>query len=216
MVVRGDAGARGVGRIVPAGVMALIVGFVGICGLGGCGDGGSGDHGGLIGPREATPDHAWQSLQQSLNGRDADGWAGALALTFEYVPDPASAAGFPGAFTSWDRQIEIAFVQALFAAGVELDAELVANGSVCPSPSGTTVTWPGVEYSVVVAGSDGASPVTYRGVADLEFGLDGSFWYLARWVDLRGAPAPWNEDVLCPTLGELRAVYRGHSCQAGI
>ncbi len=162
--------------------------------MGGCSDDGSGDHLGIIGARGAvTPEQAWQSIQVSVNGRAVAGWENAMAATFEYVPDPASARAFPGAFAAWRRDVELAFAGALFAADIEIDADLVVNGAICPASSGGTVTWPNVEYSVVVAGHGDASPVTYRGFANLEFGLEGNFWYLTRWVDLQGAPAPWNE-----------------------
>lgn len=188
---------------------ALLVVLVGICCLAGCSDDVSRDHPGIIGAIGArTPDQAWQSIEQSLNAHSVDGWENAIATNFEYVPDPASAAEFPDAYTSWRRDVELAFAEALFAADIEIDADLVVNGAICPASSGGTVTWPNVEYSVVVAGHGDASPVTYRGFANLEFGLEGNFWYLTRWVDLQGAPAPWNENVICPTLGELRAVYR--------
>ena len=188
---------------------ALLVVLVGICCLAGCSDDGSRDHPGIIrGPGVRTPDQAWRAIEESLKAQRGGGWENAIATTFEYLPDPASAAAFPDAFASWDRDVEIAFARELFAADVEIDADLVVNGATCPASSGGAVTWPNVEYSVVVAGRGDASPVTYRGFADLEFGLEGSFWYLTRWVDLQGAPAPWNEGVICPTLGELRAVYR--------
>ena len=192
-----------VGRLAPLLVTALVLG---LCG---CSDDGSRDHPGIIGAEGAvTPDQAWQTIERSLNAYRVDGWENAIATTFAYVPDQASAAEFPDAFSSWNRDVEVAFAQALFAADVEIDADLVVNGATCPASSNGTVTWPNVEYAIVIAGPGDASPVTYRGFADLEFGLEGNVWYLTRWVDLQGAPAPWNEGVICPTLGELRAVYR--------
>jgi hypothetical protein len=197
------------GLSVSAHLLRLLVAFAVALGMGGCSDDGSSDHLGIIGAREAvTPEQTWQSIQVSVNGRAVAGWENALGATFEYVPDQVSAQAFPGAFDSWNRDVEIAFAQALFAADVEIDADLIVNGASCPASSGGTVTWPNVEYAIVIAGPGDASPVTYRGFADLEFGLEGNVWYLTRWVDLQGAPAPWNEGVICPTLGELRAVYR--------
>jgi hypothetical protein len=194
---------------VSSGFLALFVVVAGACGLGGCGNDGPSDHQGIIGVYGAgTPDQAWQYVQQSLNGHVVAGWENSMAATFEYVPDPVSAAEFPNAFASWDREVEAAFARALFAADVDIDADLIVNDSVCPTTAGGTVTWPNVEYSVVVSGRGDASPITYRGFADLEFSLEGNFWYLMRWADLRGAPAPWNEGIICPTFGELRAVYR--------
>ncbi len=76
-----------------------------------------------------------------------------------------------------------------------------------PEPVGTLVSWDSVEYSVIVQGPDGASPVEYRGVANLVFRFEGNFWYLDRWEDLHGGVASWNSEVIMPTFGELRAVF---------
>jgi hypothetical protein len=146
-------------------------------------------------------------MQQSLNAHHSAGWTNSIGTAFDYVPDPVSAAKFPEALATWDRTEELSFAQVLFAAEVTIDAQLVVNGSECPSLQGSTVEWSGVEYSVIVSGTDGSAPLTYRGIADLEFILEGTFWYLHRWTDLHGAAAPWNEIVVCPTFGELRAAY---------
>lgn len=155
-----------------------------------------------------TPEQTWQVVQGSLNDHRVSGWTNTIGSVFGYVPDPVSEAKFPDAWASWGRAEELAFLQSLFAADLEFDARLNVNGARCPAPQGSTVTWSAVEYSIVVADVNGENPVTYRGVADIEFALEGSFWYLNRWADLRGAAAPWNENVVCPTLGELRAAYR--------
>lgn len=189
---------------------ALLLAVTGVVVLGGCADAGSGDGPGqLVGGGTGTPEQTWQNMERALNEHAPAGWRDALGTTFEYVPDPVSAARFPGMLTAWGRADELAFAQTVFAATLEFHARLNVDDAPCPHPEGGAVVWPAVEYSLVVAGPEGESPVTYRGTADLEFRLDGSFWYLYRWVDLSGAAAPWNEDVVCPTLGELRAVYRG-------
>jgi hypothetical protein len=176
----------------------------------GCGDDTGDTHTGTIGdPASGSPELTWDSMARSLNNQRATGWINALADSFEYVPDPVADAEYPGALSSWGRADEVAFVQAALSADLEITASFNALDVPCPASSGSVFVWPSVEYSVVVAGAAGANPVTYRGVAELEFELQGSFWYLSRWTDLRGAPAPWNGDIMCPTLGELRAVYRG-------
>lgn len=177
--------------------------------LAGCTDGGSDDDRRPTGPGlpQATPAEAWQVMESALDGHHLAGWTGALAESFTYEPDATSAARYPAAFADWDRAAETAFAQALFAADLRFAADLTAGGAACPLPSGSTVAWPGVEYAVVVSGADGSSPVTYRGVADLEFGLEGAFWYLSRWHDLHGAAVPWSGGVVCPTLGELRGAF---------
>ena len=176
----------------------------------GCGDDTRDTHAGTIGdPASGSPESTWDNMSRSLNGQRAADWINALADSFEYVPDAVADAKYPGALSSWGRSDEVAFVQVVVSANLEITASLNALDVPCPAASGSAFVWPSVEYSVVVAGADGANPVTYRGVAELEFELQGNFWYLSRWTDLSGAPAPWNEDVMCPTLGELRAVYRG-------
>lgn len=188
--------------------LTLLVVVIGTCCLGGCSDDNSGDHPFTVPGGEAgTPVQTWQVIQQSLNDHRVNSWTGSIGATFEYLPDPVSEAKYPGSFSQWGLDEELAFARALFSADLDFDAQLVVNDSQCPAMQGSTHSWPGVEYSVVVAGVNGDSPVTYRGVADLEFELEGRFWYLTRWADLRGAAAPWNANVVCPTLGELRAAY---------
>jgi hypothetical protein len=177
--------------------------------LAGCTDGGSdsGDRLTVPGSPQASPAKAWQVMESALDDHRLAGWTGALATGFTYEPDAASAARYPEAFADWDRTAETAFAQALFAADLRFVADLTVGGAACPPSSGSTTAWPGVEYAVVVSGANGASPVTYRGVADLEFSLEGAFWYLSRWHDRYGTAPPWNEDVVCPTLGELRGAF---------
>jgi hypothetical protein len=43
---------------------------------------------------------------------------------------------------------------------------------------------------------------------NLDFRLEGNFWHLVRWEDVRGGTAPWNTNVILPTLGELRGAFR--------
>jgi hypothetical protein len=178
--------------------------------MAGCADNDRGKRADLIGdPAPGSPEETWQYMARALSEQRVAGWTSSLSSSFEYVPDSVSDAKYPGALSSWGEAAEAAFVQAVADADLEITADLNVLNLACPVSDGSALAWPEVEYSVVVSGAGGASPITYRGVVALEFELQGSFWYLSRWTDLRGAPAPWNEDVVCPTLGELRAVYRG-------
>jgi hypothetical protein len=187
--------------LVAAAVLALVAG---------CADHDRSGRAALIGdPVSASPEATWQYMARALSEQRAAGWTNSLASSFGYVPDAVSDARYPGVLSAWDGAAEAAFVQALAAGNLEIAADLNVLDLPCPAGEGSTFAWSEVEYMVVVRGAGGANPMTYRGVAALEFELQGSLWYLSRWTDLRGAPAPWHEDVVCPTLGELRAVYRG-------
>lgn len=161
----------------------------------------------VIGDPQGSPDDTWQCLQRSLDSHTGEAWSDAIGQDFQYVPDSASAANHPHAFDAWDREAELAFVGALFAAAVDFEAQMLPTDFAVPAPQGSTVIWTEVPYSVRVDGRGTGIAVVYRGVAELEFRLDGTLWYLHRWVDLRGQPAPWSPDVICPTFGELRARY---------
>lgn len=191
-------------------IAALLVTIAILVSAVGCTEDDANRHTGLIGdPEFGSPELTWQYMARALSEQNAAGWTNSLSDSFEYVPDSVSDARYPGALSSWGHSDEAAFALAVTAGSLELAADLNVLDLPCPAGEGGSLAWPAVEYSVVVSGAGGANPLTYRGVAALEFSLQGSFWYLSRWTDLRGAPAPWNEDVVCPTLGELRAVYRG-------
>lgn len=164
----------------------------------------------VIGDPQGSPDDAWQCLQRSLDSHTGEAWSDAIGLDFQYVPDSASAANHPHRFDAWSRATELAFVGALFAATVDFEAQMLPTEFAVPRPQGSQVMWTEVPYSVRVDGRGTGIAVVYRGIADLEFRLEGSLWYLHRWVDLRGQPAPWSPDVICPTFGELRARYGSH------
>jgi hypothetical protein len=159
-------------------------------------------------PYRITPQDAWEGLQWSLDAQKSVGWLEAIGTTFQYLPDPESAERYPNAFSSWDRDVEIGFIQELFLADLEFHAKMLPVGFEQPNPAGADVSWQSVEYSVRVEGRGGVSPVAFSGVANLEFRLEGNFWYLVSWEDISGVAAPWNANLILPTFGELRAVFR--------
>lgn len=159
-------------------------------------------------PVRSTPQNSWYHFQWSADQENSDGWIQAIGSSFEYVPDATSLARYPQAFDSWDRETELEFVQALFAANLEFDARMNDVGYQAPNPAGATVSWESYEYSLQVGGAGRVCPVLYCGVANLDFRLEGNFWQLVRWEDVRGGTAPWNSNVILPTLGELRGAFR--------
>lgn len=158
-------------------------------------------------PIRTLPSSAWHGIQWSFDQNDPVGWEDMISPSFVYTPDPTSQAKFPNTFDSWGQAAELNFVGVLFSAGLEFNASMLSGGYVPPTPSGSEVVWGGVEYSVQVQGETTSCPVVYRGVANLEFRIEGNFWYLTSWTDIRGAAASWNSEVILPTLGELRAVF---------
>lgn len=161
------------------------------------------------GDPQSSPADAWQCLQRSLDSHTDEQWSAAIDQDFQYVPDSASAANHPHLFEAWNREAEQDFVVALFAATVDFEAQMLPADFAVPQPQGSQVVWTEVPYSIRVDGRGTGTAVLYRGIAELEFRLEGSLWYLHRWVDLRGQPTPWSPDVICPTFGELRARFGG-------
>jgi len=155
-----------------------------------------------------SPLSAWAGLQQAMAESNVQAWASALTVDFRYYPDSVAAEKYPGVYADWSRASEEAFVQRLFSGELLLVPGLVPSDFEPPATSGTTIEWDSVEYWVRVSSPAGESPVEYRGVAALEFRLEAGFWYLNKWTDLRGGSAEWNPEVVLPTLGELRALYR--------
>ena len=160
-----------------------------------------------IGQPLGSPLDTMNALQWSLDNHAPAGWRDALDPSFTYVPDPAAATRYPTAFDVWDHDAEAAFVETLFTADLEFTARMVGADFTPPPLDGATCVWTACPYTLQVAGPGGASPVAYSGVAKLEFRLAGAFWYLTRWEDLHGGTAPWNPQVVLPTLGELRGAF---------
>jgi len=153
-----------------------------------------------------SPRNVWESVQNSINSSEKLGWEEALSPSFSYVPDPVSSSLHPETFDSWGPDSEIAFISKLFSGDFVLSSQLRNPGFEIPPPTGTEVSWNSVEYWVQVERSGDPVPTTFAGVANIEFRLEGNFWYIISWTDLSGAAAPWSPGVVLPTLGELRAV----------
>lgn len=156
-----------------------------------------------------SPENTWARLNLALIDQDTDDWLGVISAGFKYVPDPVALDQHAGALTNWDYSAEQEFMMALCSSGMELGVNLLCNDSVPPDQPSASVTWEEVEYSIVVSGDNWSNPAVYRGFATLEFRLEGNFWYLLEWRDLRGGRASWDASVELPTAGALRAVFAG-------
>jgi hypothetical protein len=157
---------------------------------------------------QIEPWAAWDNLQTSAGATHAPGWEGAISPTgFIYKPDDAAENPNPGVFAGWDRDREIAFINALFNSGVEIVALMRNPEFRVPPTSGSKSVWESVIYDLKVTtnGVDG-STLRYRGSARITFSLEGNFWYITEWEDLVGENDPETNKPLS-TMGVLRANF---------
>lgn len=157
---------------------------------------------------QLSPAEAWENLQISAVATHAPGWEGAIsAESFRYIPDSAAEAQFPGAFTDWGREREVAFINALYNSGVTIEATMRNAGFVVPPSSGSVSVWENVIYQVTVISPPPESrAVRYRGSAIITFSLEGNFWYITEWRDQQGESDP-DSGQLLSTLGVLRGNF---------
>lgn len=157
---------------------------------------------------QLSPAETWENLQTSAIATHAPGWEGAInPETFRYIPDSAAEAQFPGAFTDWGRDREVAFINALYNSGVTIEATMRNPGFVVPPSSGSESIWENVIYQVTVISPPPESrAVRYRGSAIITFTLVGNFWYITEWRDQQGESDP-DSGQLLSTLGVLRGNF---------
>ena len=156
---------------------------------------------------QIAPVNTWDNLETSAEASHAPGWEGAISSTsFLYEPDSAAASQFPGVFTNWNRDREIAFINALYNAKVTIVATMRNLNFVVPPSSGSESLWNGVIYDMTVTSKVDGSKVRYSGRADIKFSLDGNFWYISEWHDLVGESDPDTGQQLS-TLGVLRGSF---------
>lgn len=156
---------------------------------------------------QIAPVNTWDNLETSAEATHAPGWEAAISsLSFMYEPDTATASQFPGVFTGWNRDKELAFINALYNAKVTIVAQMRNPEFVVPPSSGSESLWENVIYDMTVTSTVDASKVRYRGLADIKFTLEGNFWYISEWHDRQGESDP-DTGQLLSTLGVLRGTF---------
>lgn len=158
---------------------------------------------------QIIPANTWENLQTSALYSHAPGWEGAISATnFRYIPDSAAEAQFPGVFTDWGRDREVAFINTFYNTGVTLEPVRMRHaGFVVPPSSGSESIWENVIYELTVTSAPpSSSSVKYRGSAIITFSLEGNFWYITEWRDLQGESDPETNQLLS-TLGVLRGNF---------
>lgn len=156
---------------------------------------------------QISPAAAWDNLETSAEATHAPGWEGAISSqSFHYVPDSAAENQFPGAFTDWNREKEIAFINRLYNSGVTITARMRNLEFVVPPSSGSESIWENVIYDVTVTSTADGSSIRYRGSAIITFALEGNFWYIREWRDQQGESDPDTHQLLS-TLGVLRGNF---------
>lgn len=156
---------------------------------------------------QTSPADTWDNLQTSAEASHSPGWEGAISqLSFRYFPDSAAENQFPGVFGNWEREEELAFINAFYNSDVNITARMRNLEFAVPPTSGSVSIWEGVIYDMTVTSRVDASTVRYRGSAIITFSLEGSFWYITEWRDQQGESDPITGQLL-PTLGVLRANF---------
>jgi hypothetical protein len=156
---------------------------------------------------QISPSAAWDNLQTSAGATHAPGWEGAISQTgFIYKPDDAVENQYPGVFTVWDRDREIAFINALYNADLTIVALMRNPEFRVPPSSGSKSIWESVIYDLTVTSTLGGNPIRYRGSARITFSLEGNFWYITEWEDLVGENDPETNQAFS-TMGVLRANF---------
>jgi hypothetical protein len=190
------------GRLIP--VLLLVVPL-----LGGC----------LFEPREAEPPastdpipyvpqtsarNVWSNVELALNNTDVAGWDQNLSSDFRYVPDSQTESAYPTVdWANWDKSQEIDFVQSWFGSDITIVSDMIRDGSQNTNdPGGQFGTWDLI-YLVRVTDQFGGE-TRYSGRAEIDFQLEGNFWYITRWEDLNGEEDPDNPGSNLQTLGVVR------------
>lgn len=153
------------------------------------------------------PANVWDNLETSAEATHAPGWEEAISSSsFRYIPDSAAEAQFPGVFTDWGTEKEIAFINALYNADIEIVATMRNPEFIVPPSSGSVSVWENVIYDVKVTSTLDQSSVRYRGSAIITFTLETNFWYITEWRDQQGESDPETNQLLS-TLGVLRGNF---------
>ncbi len=156
---------------------------------------------------QIAPVNTWDNLETSAEATHAPGWEAAISsLSFMYEPDPVAENQFPGVFTGWNRDKELAFINALYNAKVTIVAQMRNPAFVVPPSSGSESLWEDVIYDLTVTSTVDASKVRYRGLADIKFTLEANFWYISEWHDRQGESDP-DSGQLLSTMGVLRGSF---------
>jgi len=100
----------------------------------------------------------------------------------------------------------MAFINRWFAQDVTIEADLLDEAINTPDGAGGLAEWD-VIYLVTQTDNATGSVTSYRGRCQLQFELQGSFWYLSFWRDEQGEEDPDNPGSSLPTLGRVRAVF---------
>lgn len=151
--------------------------------------------------------NVWANLEKSLNATHAPGWEDNISPdVFIYIPDSDADSQFPGTFTNWGRENEVAFINNFYNSGVTVLAQMKNDEFVVPPDAGTQVEWENVIYDITVTNNADLSTTRYRGSAIITFRLVNNFWYIYQWRDQQGESDPITGQLL-PTMGVLRGTF---------
>jgi len=153
-----------------------------------------------------TPGNVWSNLEISLRNNDSAGWDVALSPDFVYIPDSEVENQYPGFFTGWNKEREMAFINGMYDSGVTITAEMQDDDFIIPGDTGTEAIWQGVIYYITL-NSGGGTPLKYRASAEIVFRLEDTYWYVYSWEDMQGQSDPVDSSSLLSSMGVLRATF---------
>jgi len=151
----------------------------------------------------------WENCRLSMVNKDAGGWDTNVAEDFIYLVDSEAREANPGPhWDNWGKETEMGFINNWYGANVTIEADLLDTEYNTPVGDGSLAQWDLIYYITVTSNvTDPPSVTNYRGRAELEFTLQGSYWYLSLWRDLNGEEDPETGNLL-GTMGMLRGAFR--------
>jgi hypothetical protein len=151
---------------------------------------------------QSAPEFVLANLEEAFQHTDAAGYERQIAEVFVYEPDSSTEANYPNLdWSSWDREMEIQFINNFFNNVDGITADLTLEQ--------LQTDWSGsfaeLRYVYAIEVESGGSMVSYKATVTLDFILDGTFWKLTRWFDESGESDPVSS--LLPTIGQRRGAY---------
>lgn len=152
---------------------------------------------------QSRPENVISNLETAFDHQDASGYERQIADDFVYEPDSDTQASYPNVdWSSWNRDMEIAFIQNFFNNVDAITADLRVR-TIQGDWSGTVAN---LRYTYAMTVTEGGGEIPYRADVTLDFRLDGTYWVLYRWYDEQGGEDPDTHAPL-PALGQRRGAF---------
>jgi hypothetical protein len=146
------------------------------------------------------------NAETALNNLDAQGWDAAISQLFTYENEVPTEQELPGGdWDNWDRQKEMGFINNFFNNVTSVEATLRQEDIFVEDPAGGEADWE-FFYFVKVTDVNGIE-TRYRGRVEMQLRVEGTLWYINKWIDQEAGDDPDNPGVSLPTMGSVRAAF---------